>query len=358
MPASNPSIANASVSNQNSADSSVSNQKVVRWGLLSTARINDALITPIGQAARSELRAVGSRDLAKGRAYAQEKGIPVAHGSYAALLADPEIDAVYISLPNSLHCEWAVAAAEAGKHILCEKPMAVTLAEFDRMAAAAEANGVTLFEAFMYLHHPQTRRAQEMIRAGRLGKVQSLQTWFHFYLPPERTENIRLNAELSGGSLWDVGVYPNSLAITMIGADAPTAIWASQIIGESGVDIAMRGQLLFDGDVAAQISSGFRTPFREGAWIVGDAGILQIPEPWKPGLKGTDSVMTLTTRDGQVEEIVTPAVDPYLCEVEAMEACILDGAAPVVPLSQSRIFLQSVLALYESARTGQVVHLK
>ena len=329
----------------------------IRWGLISTARINDALISPIQKSERSELYAVASRDAAKAQQYAQEKGVANAYGSYEAMLADPQVDAVYISLPNSLHCEWAVKAAEAGKHILCEKPMAVTLDEFDRMAAAAAANHVTLFEAFMYLHHPQTLAAQQIIREGKLGKVQSVQSWFHFYLPPERSTNIRLNAGLSGGSLWDVGVYPNSLAITMVGQGAPKAIWASQIIGESGVDVAMRGQMLFGDDVVAQISSGFRTPFREGAFIVGDAGILHIPEPWKPGVSGRDSVMTLTNRDGSTESITTPAVDPYLCEVQAMEACILDHAAPVVSLAQSRDFLRSVLALYESAATGQVVNL-
>jgi predicted dehydrogenase len=327
----------------------------IRWGLLSTARINDALISPIQKSDRSELYAVASRDQEKAQTYAQEKGITKAYGSYEAMLADPNVDAVYISLPNSLHCEWTVKAAEAGKHILCEKPMAVTLDEFDRMAEAAANNNVTLFEAFMYLHHPQTIHAQQLIHEGKLGQVQSVQSWFHFYLPPERATNIRLNAGLSGGSLWDVGVYPNSLAITMIGQGAPKAAFASTIIGETGVDVAMRGQLHFDNDAVAQISSGFRTPFREGAFIVGDAGILHIPEPWKPGLKGIDSVMTLTDRDGKVESITTAAIDPYLCEVQTMEACILDRAAPVVSLAQSRDFLRTVLALYESAATGKVV---
>lgn len=329
----------------------------IRWGLLSTANINDALIDPIQKSARSELYAVASRDQTKAEAYAQKKGIARAYGTYEAMLADPAVDAVYISLPNSLHCEWAVKAAQAGKHILCEKPMAVTLDEFEQMVAAASANKVTLFEAFMYLHHPQTIHAQELIQEGKLGQVQSVQSWFHFYLPPERSTNIRLNAGLSGGSLWDVGVYPNSLAITMIDQGAPSAIWASQIVGETGVDVAMRGQLLFGNNVVAQISSGFRTPFREGAFIVGDAGILHIPEPWKPGLTGRDSVMTLTNRDGTTQSITTPAVNPYICEVQAMEACILDHAAPVVSLSQSRNFLRSALALYESAANGQVVTL-
>lgn len=331
----------------------------VRWGLLSTARINDALIGPIKASPRSELRAVASRDQAKAGTYAATKGIPVAHGSYEALLADPDIDAVYISLPNSLHCQWAVAAAEAGKHILVEKPMAVSLEEFDRMTAAAQSNGVTLTEAFMYLHHPQTRRALQIIGEGTLGQVQTIHSWFHFYLPPENSTNIRLNAALSGGSLWDVGVYPNSMAITMAAAAesivAPETVIASQIIGESGVDVAMRGQLHFPGGVVGQISSGFRTPFREGTWIVGDAGILHIMEPWKPGLTGRDSVITLVDRNNAVSQITTTAIDPYLCEVQAMEACILDGAPPVVPLAHSRIFLQSVLALYASAASGEAV---
>lgn len=329
--------------------------KIVRWGLLSTANINNALIGPIHAAGRSELVGVASRDQAKAEAYAREKGIPKAYGSYEAMLADPEIDAVYISLPNSLHCEWAVAAAQAGKHVLCEKPLVVTLDEFDRVEAAAAATGVTVFEAFMYLHHPQTLAAQKLIADGRLGQVQLIQSWFNFYLSPERATNIRLRPDVTGGSLWDVGVYPNSLAVTMAHPAQPTHIFASQIVGETGVDVAMRGQILFAGGAVGQVSSSFRTPFREGAYVVGDEAILHIPEPWKPGLKGVESVMTLSHRDGSTEEIVTPAVDPYLCEVEAMERCVLDGGAPLLPLSRSRLFLQCVLAQYESARSGQVV---
>ena len=132
-------------------------------------------------------------------------------------------------------------------------------------------------------------------------------------------------------------------------------MWASQIVGESGVDVAMRAQIGFSDGVVGQISSGFRTPFREGIYLVGSDGILHLPEPWKPGLKGNDSVMTLTAQNGSVEKFVTPAVDPYLCEVQAMEACILEGAAPIVPLNLSRVFLQSVLAIYASARSGDVV---
>ena len=329
----------------------------IRWGILSTARINDALLDPIRQATRSELGVVASRNLAKGQAYAAEKGIPKAYGNYEEMLADPEIDVIYNSLPNSMHCEWTVKAAEAGKHVLCEKPMVTTLAEMDQVEAAAAANKVTIFEAFMYLHHPQTRKALALIQAGQLGQLRMINSWFHFYLAPENSQNIRLSAELSGGSLWDVGVYPNSMAIVMAGAGAPVEVWASQTIGETGVEVAIIGQLKFSNGCIAQISSSFRTPFRQAAYIVGSDGLIQIDEPWKPGFEGNDSHILFTQKDGSEETIVTPAVSPYLSEVEAMEACILDGAEPVVPLSLSRDFLRSVLALYQSAATGKVVAL-
>jgi len=329
----------------------------IRWGLLSTANINDALIEPIRQAGRSELVAVASRSLAKAQVYAQEKGIPKAHGSYEDLLADPNVDVIYNSLPNTLHCEWTVKAAEAGKHVLCEKPITPTLPELDQIEAAAKANNVTVFEAFMYLHHPQTLQVKDMIQSGQLGDLQLINSWFAYYLPPEDSDNIRLNPNLAGGSLWDVGVYPNSLAIVMANAGAPVEIWAEQIKGETGVDVSMIGQMKFDNGVVAQISCGFRSPFREGVHIIGDQGIIHILEPWKPGLQGKESHLFFSARDDTKETLIIPATNPYLAEVEAMEACILDGAEPIVPLSLSRAFLRSVLALYESAESGRVVAL-
>lgn len=329
----------------------------IRWGLLSTAAINDAVIDPIRKSERSELVAVASRTESTAKEYADSKGIPKAIAGYEALLADSNVDVIYIPLPNSMHAEWAVRAAEAGKNVLCEKPASVTLDGLNQMAAAAEANNVTIFEAFMYLHHPQTQKAKQMIDDGKLGKIQTVTSWFHFYLPPEDSSNIRLSQELVGGCLWDVGVYPNSLAVYMVGNGAPAEIWAQQITGETGVDVAMRAQMRFENGAVAQLSSGFRSPFREGTHIVGEDGMLVIPEPWKPGETGDDSVMFFTASDGKTEEIVTPAVSPYICEVQAMEACILDGAEPVVPLSLSLEFLLSALGQYESARTGKVVEI-
>jgi len=333
----------------------------LRWGLVSTAKINGAVIQPIRDAARSELVGIASRNAARAKAYAEEHGIPKSYGSYETMLNDPAIDAVYISLPNSLHAECTIKAAQAGKHVLCEKPIVPTLAELDQVEAAARQNGVTIFEAFMYLHHPQLLRAQEMIREGRLGQVQLIDSWFSFYLPPEQSQNIRLSPELSGGALWDVGVYPTSMAVTM-GGGLPEEVWAQQIIGETGVDVTMIAQLRFAPRAAgaagavAQISSGFRMPFRAGTIIVGDEASISFPQPWKPSMNGEDSRILFTPRSGDAETLIIPGINPYLCEIQAMEACVLDGAAPIVPLSHSRDILRTVLAIHQSANTGQPVH--
>lgn len=327
----------------------------IRWGLLTTAKINNALIEPIRQAERSELVAVSSRNLERAQAYAQEKNIPTAYGSYEELLAASDIDVIYNALPNGLHCEWTVKAAEAGKHVLCEKPLVISMAEFDQIESAAVDGDVTIFEAFMYLHHPQTLSVRQMIDEGKLGNIQLINSWFNFYLPPENAANVRLQKDLEGGSAWDVGVYPNSVSIFLTGGRAPVEVWADQIVGENGVDVAMRAQLKFGNGTVAQISSGFRTAFRQAVYIVGDKGTIEITEPWKPGVGGQDSQIIFNTIDGQEETITIPAVNPYLCEVQAMEACLLDGAEPVVPLSFSREFLKSMLATYDSAVSGQVV---
>lgn len=329
----------------------------VNWGLLSTAKINGALIKPILESETSRLMAIASRSQEKATTYAKEWNIPKAYGSYDALLNDPDIDVIYNPLPNSMHAEWTVKAAQHGKHVLCEKPLVPTLEEWEQIKTSADENNVTVFEAFMYLHHPQTITVLDMVRQGKIGGVQIINSWFSFYLSPEQKTNIRLNPNLAGGAFWDVGVYPNSMAIVMADAGAPVSVSANLMLGETGVDVNMIGQLVFKNGAVGQTVCGFRMPFRQGTHIVGDAGVITIPEPWKPGMDGKDSRILLESRDGQREDIVIPAVDPYLCEVKAMEACILDGKKPVVPLSLSRDLLRSGLALYESARTHETVKL-
>jgi predicted dehydrogenase len=334
----------------------------LRWGILSTARINEALIFALRNAPRSELVAVASRDLGKARAYAAAQGIPTFYGSYDELLADPNIDVVYVPLPNNMHGEWTAKAAYAGKHVLVEKPIVTTLADLDAVEAAAQENRVVVFEAFMALHAPQNRKAQEFIQQGRIGELRLINSWFTYFMPPEERNDIRLNPTLHGGSFWDVGVYPNSLAITMAGGRAPQRVWAVQDVGPTGVDVGLAGQMRFANGTVAQIYAGFRAPFVQGAQFVGNDGVIRIDVSWIPGMNsrsepGSDTIIEVSDRAGILEKVVVPASNPWQKEVEAMEACVIDGAAPVVPLSLSREFLKSALALYESARTGNVVEL-
>jgi len=326
----------------------------LRWGILSTARINRMLIDPLNESPRSELVGVASRNLEKAQAYAQEKEIPKAYHSYEALLADPEIDVIYNPLPNGLHCEWTVKAAEAGKHVLCEKPLVLTLAELEQVETAAKSNGVTVFEAFMYLHHPQTHQIQEIVQSGKLGQLQLINSWFAFYLAD--SSNVRFDPNLGGGSMWDVGVYPNSLAIVMAQVGPPVEVWATQTVDDAtGIDVGLQAHLRFSNGVIAQIACGFRTPFRIGAQIIGEKGYLNIERPW--GRWNQKNHVYFFSGDDEGELIDMPVKNPYLAEVEAMEACVFDGAEPIVPLSLSRDFLRTVLAIYESANTGQVVKL-
>lgn len=327
----------------------------VRWGILSTAMINDALIGPMNAAKRSRLTAVASRDRTKAKEYASKKNIPKYYGSYGELLSDPDIDAVYISLPNTLHYEWIVHAAKAKKHVLCEKPLVTQIDQIEKLKAIENDTGVTIFEAFMYLHHPQTKRLKEIIKSGRIGKTQYIVSWLDYFLPLEETDNIRLKPELGGGSLWDVGVYPNSLSIVFAGGGAPEEVYCNQTHGKSGVDTSSYGQMRFSNGVIAQFSASVRAPFRVGAHIVGESGALIVENPWKPGLDGKDSIVTVLGKEGQRDTVVIEAYNPYQAEVETMVACIIDGSAPAVPLSLSTDFLMSIAALKRSSDTGTVV---
>jgi xylose dehydrogenase (NAD/NADP) len=191
--------------------------RILRWGLLSTAHINQALIPILHSSSGHSLQAVASRDLATARRYAQKHEIPTAHGSYEALLEDPDVDVVYVSLPNHRHTEWTIRALQSGKHVLCEKPLALNVSDVDSMARASAETGRVLAEAFMYRHHAQTLRVQELVRSGAVGNVQLVNGAFTFNI--HRSGDIRLSPETGGGSVWDVGCYAISYARMMAGAD-------------------------------------------------------------------------------------------------------------------------------------------
>jgi xylose dehydrogenase (NAD/NADP) len=325
----------------------------LRWGLICTARINRALIPPIRASARSELVAVASRDLARAQDYAQQWGIPRAYGSYQALLDDPEVDVIYSALPNNLHCEWTVKAADAGKHILCEKPLALTVEEVDRMIKTAHRNQVVLLEAFMYRYHPQTLKAQQLVRQGAIGDVRLVRAVFTYTL--NRPGDVRLEPAMGGGSLWDVGSYPVSCARAIVGSD-PVEVFGWQVLGDSGVDMTFAGQMRFANGTLAQFDCSFESTFRWGVEVVGSQGTLMLDNPWKPGAAREPVGIRILRDDGE-ETLAVDDVDAYLCEVEAMVDCVLDNAEPILPLSDSRGNVATLNALYESARTGQAVPL-
>ena len=324
--------------------------KILNWGLLSTARINRELIPPLQVSKRNHLLAVGSRTQESADAYAEEKKIERAYGSYEALLADPDIHVIYNSLPNHLHAEWTIKAVEAGKHVLCEKPIALSVDEVDAIKSAAHKHGRVVAEAFMYRHHPQTLKVQEIVNSGSLGTLKLIRGSFSFVLTQEG--DVRLNPEWGGGSIWDVGCYPISYARTVVG-ESPLEVFGWQVTGRTGIDDTFVGQMRFKSDVHAQFDSSFVIPFHSYMEIVGSEATLSIPKPFKPYV----NEQIFITRDDETEAIKIKGQELYLGEVEDMADAILDGKDSLVSLDDSRENVEVISAFLESARIGKPVSL-
>jgi len=339
----------------------------IRWGLLSTARINERLIPVIRDSARCELLAVASSSgQEKAARYAAQWNIPRAYGSYQALLADPEVDVVYLSLPNALHAPWAIHAAEAGKHILCEKPLALTAVEVDRMAAAAHGNNVILQEAVMMRYHSQTIQLQKRVAGGAIGQVRLIRGLFTFTL--ERPGDIRLAPALGGGSIWDLGSYPVSFMRTMLSAE-PVEVHGWQISGSGSVDLSFAGQLRFASGALAQFFSSFQAVPQASVELIGSIGAIHLDLPYVNKVGVTSQVRICRVRPNrpsgtfgdasslEEETLTYENVNAYRDEVEAMVACILEGAEPVVSLADSRGNAAALEALCASARESRPVRL-
>lgn len=318
---------------------------MLRWGILGTANINRRIIPALRLAGRSELVAVASRDRARGEAYAREWSIPRAITGYQALLDDRSIEAVYVPLPNADHVPWTLAAIAAGKHVLCEKPLALDPADIDRIAAAAGAARLVVEEGFMYRHEPLTSRVQALLNDGAVGNVRAVVSGFTFAL--ESGPNVRLDTALGGGSLWDVGCYPVSYA-QLIAGHEPKMVFGTAHWHPSGVDEEFMGLLRFDpGGMTANIYGGFRAVYRTWLEIMGSEGALTVPNPFRPG-----PIETLELeRNGVVEPIaVAGSREIFVREIADFEASVLDGAPPVVSLAESRRTAATLLALQTSAR--------
>ena len=320
----------------------------LRWGVLSTANIGRAAVIPaIHAAPNSVMTAVASRSLETAQAFAAKQQIPTAYGSYAALLDDDQIDAVYIPLPNSLHREWVLRAVAAGKHVLCEKPLALSAAECLEMAAAADQQGVKLMEAFMYRFHPRTERVIDLAQSGALGPLHHIDAAFTFRLT--RPDNIRFQAELGGGALMDVGCYCVNLARTVAGRE-PVEVQAHAAWHPGGVDERMAGTLRFDNDLVAQFDCALTMARRESYTVAGTDGFLTAPHAFLPGAADV-TLVEVRDRAGRTEHTI-PGVDEYQLMVEHFADCVLTDHPVRYGPGEAAANLHVIEALQTSARNG------
>ena len=315
----------------------------MKLGLLSTARINELLVAGARQVSSVEVVAIASRELAHAEAQAQALGIPRAHGSYEALLADPEVDAIYIALPNSLHAEWSVRALHAGRHVLCEKPFSRRPRDVARAFDAAERRGLVLAEAFMWRHHPQARRLVELL--GEIGELRLLRASFSFLL--ERAGDVRLQAALDGGALMDVGCYCVS-AVRLL-AGEPLAVSAQLVRGGDGVDVRLVAWLRLRGEVLATIDCGLDVAARDELEATGTRGVLWLDDPWH----ARSPAIELRRGGGSVEHIAVESLDPYACELEDFSAAVAGERPPPYGREDAIAQARAIAALYESAEVNQ-----
>jgi D-xylose 1-dehydrogenase (NADP+, D-xylono-1,5-lactone-forming) len=285
---------------------------------------------------------VGSRDAARAEAHAREKGIARAHGSYEALLADPDVDAIYNPLPNALHVEWSIRALEAGKHVLCEKPLSRRPEDVDRAFDVAEREGRVLAEAFMWRHHPQVARARELLDGGAIGDLRIIRA--HFAFVAADPEDIRLQPSLDGGGLMDVGCYCVSGCRTLAGAE-PERAWAELVPGGHGVDVALAATLRFPGDVLAHFDCGVSYPGGSLLAAAGTEGSFALADPWH----GNDAVIELRRADGSVERVEAGPANSYALELADFEAAVRGERPPLLGRADALGQARTIAALYTSA---------
>jgi predicted dehydrogenase len=312
----------------------------IRWGILGTGDINRKVLRGARLSSEVDVVAVASRDAERAATFAAEHGIPHSFGSYEAMLDDPDVDAVYICVPNSLHHPWTMAALAAGKHVLCEKPYTRHPDEVTVAFDAAEGAGLVLMEAFMWRHTPQTRRLLELL--PRIGRLQTVRATFSF--PLQNPDNIRLRADLDGGSLMDVGCYCVSGARLLAGEE-PASVYGTQDVGPSGVDLRFTGVLRFPSGVVAEFTSAFTTD-HESLEAIGTEGSIRLPDPWH-NVRGAFSFND--------EEIRLDPGNPYQLELENVGAAIRGDAAPRLGRADAVGQARAIAALYESAGTGAEV---
>jgi xylose dehydrogenase (NAD/NADP) len=322
----------------------------VAWGLLSTARINGAVINGARESRLADVVAVASRDGERAREYAERLGIPRAHGSYEALLADPEVEAVYVSLPNGLHVEWTIRALQAGKHVLCEKPMDRRPEQVARAFDVAEREGLVLSEAFMWRHHPQTRRLRELLDEGLIGDLRLVRATFSFPLAAGAAD-VRLDAALDGGGLLDVGCYCVSGARFVAGAE-PVSAAGEAVSAAGGVDTRFAGLLRFENDVLATFDCAIDMAPRHELEVVGSLGRMVLADPWH-----ARAPLIRLERAGETRRIDVDAADSYRLQIEDVSAAIRTGRPPLLGREDALGQARTIAALERSAAEGRTVAL-
>jgi xylose dehydrogenase (NAD/NADP) len=321
----------------------------LKWGILGAARINRRFLPGLKAAHNAELVAIASRDEGKARQAADQWGAPTAYGSYEALLADPQIEAVYIPLPNNLHVEWATKAARAGKHVLSEKPLALNPQDIQPLEEVARQNKVNVMEAFMYRFHPQQARVRELLAAGAIGQPRVIRGSFAFVMATD-TPNIRMNEALGGGATWDVGCYAINVSRWMFGAEPLTAYAQASLKG--GVDYNVAAILDFGEDRRAVLDYGLDYGRRSFYEIIGTKGTLSVESMWQE--PGPPARVYLRDDNGLTTEELPP-VNHFQLEAEAFSQAALDGQPAPYPLSDSAANSRACLAVLASIKEGRQV---
>lgn len=321
----------------------------VRWGIISTAGIAEKSFIPaLRETDRGELVAVASRDRSKAEAFASKHNIPTVFDDYKSLLESDAIDAVYNPLPNTLHAEWTIAAAKNGKHIFCEKPLAMTSDEINAMDEACKAANVHLVEAFVFLFHAQTLKLRQILDDGVIGDITATHAFFNFRVP-RPSDNIRLNKHLGGGGLLDGGVYPLTFTRFVYGED-PVSVQAMCLIDpDYEVDMRTSAILEFSGGRFATIQMSIDGPGGPGAAIYGEKGFIHIPQPYHPR-KGARLIVK--TPEGEEQHQFDDGRHPFTPAIEHFHEVLLDGKELAVPATNALGTIETVRAIYESARTG------
>ena len=323
----------------------MSSQEPVRWGVLSTAKINNAFLRGAAAAENAEVIAVASRDGERARAYADERGIPRAYASYDELLADGEVEALYISLPNALHVPWTLKGLQAGKHVLCEKPVSRRREDAVAVARAAGERGLVVSEAFMYRHHPQIARLRELVDGGAIGPLRAIRSHFSFNLT--EPGNVRLSAQLDGGALMDVGCYCLN-ATRRIGGE-PELVSAVATMG-NGVDMRFAAVMQLPGGVLGHFDCGFDFVFGYGLEVVGEAGAITLSDPWH----GREPSIVVRTADG-ASPVHVAAADPYALEVANVSGAVRGSGELLIGPEEIVAQAAAIEALYAAADSGRAV---